>query len=393
MIKLPETPPATGNDTSSRFWQQLEEKLAPLEKGYLHWDDIKDKTMPVSGINQKQWWQLLKAKRRARLQRLPFTFTSESLYWVLDDQLLKRLTRVERLLAIELPKCLQHWLPANRFIDEVIANLALSTESYQQDAAQQLLRTGKPANNTQEQLTEQHYQDYLALDTTSVQDWLQHYLLHTEPYQRIENDQVLFTAPEVEAIKPGLEQLIAFCNQSSEAFTGFMHPVIKAIIAHFAFVSLSPLQEHNEFVARQLFTHQLLNSGYDSIAFVALSNAIASNYNDYLRSLLLTQTDSNDATYFILSQLALLEQAILDAMSQIEQQKKQLKKLPAQLTLRQQFILHEMQQQPLWKFRLARYKTRMDITYETSRTDLMKLAELGFANKNKIGKAFVYQKV
>jgi predicted transcriptional regulator len=64
--------------------------------------------------------------------------------------------------------------------------------------------------------------------------------------------------------------------------------------------------------------------------------------------------------------------------------------LPDALTLRQQFILSEMRQHSERQYRLARYKQRMQITYETSRTDLMKLAKKGMVKKHKEGKAFIY---
>ena len=42
-MQKPTQPPETGNDTSSRFWQELEAKLAPLEDYYLHWHDLQQK--------------------------------------------------------------------------------------------------------------------------------------------------------------------------------------------------------------------------------------------------------------------------------------------------------------------------------------------------------------
>ena len=123
---------------------------------------------------------------------------------------------------------------------------------------------------------------------------------------------------------------------------------------------------------------------------VSISKVLLADKGNYYQAFLLTQTDSNDLTYFLMQQLEALAKAIVRTTQELQQLNTTVKQQPSELNPRQQHILSEMQQTPTHQYRLARYKKRMQITYETSRTDLMKLAKKGYAQKIQVGKAFVY---
>jgi fido (protein-threonine AMPylation protein) len=399
---MPHSPPETGNDTSSRFWQELEAKLAPLEDSYLHWHDLQQKTMPVQGINHKQWWQLLKAKRRARLQRLPFTIDRQSFYWVLDDHLLKAVTSIEQQLSLHLPEQFADYLPADNFIEEAVASCELADVNL--DAAYDLLRTGRPAEAANENLCEALYASLSCLPTVALKpeqlaalnakltdlpaaNWRQ------GNYSLQYNAETLFAAPAVEYIQSATTQLCEFANMPLASFNGYMPPLLKAIILHYLCAYIHPFVDGNGRTARALFYWQLLQAGYSLMQVVSLSEILLQQKEDYYRAFLYTQTDSNDLTYFMMQQLSALQTAITVATQRLQEKTNHIIQLSDVLTQRQRHVLVEMQQQPDSLFRLARYQQRMQITYETSRTDLMKLAKHGFAKKQKIGKAFVYRLV
>jgi ribosomal protein L9 len=400
-MQIPTPPPQTGNDTSSRFWQELEAKLAPLEDTYLHWDTLSQKQMPVQGINHKQWWQLLKAKRRARLQALPWTANGASCYWVLDDQLLKLLTQVERLLGSSLPAALGQTLPADNFIAEALASLQLAGGQIDSAAGLDLLCSGCPAVLPVEQELLAQYQCLQQLSTEALTPerlLTLNQALQASPsgtwrsaaYALQRDGQTVFNAPEAQEVAQGLVSLCEFANEDELNAERYMHPLLKAIILHYQLAYLHPFNDANGRTARAIFYWQMQRAGYSLAPLIALSERLLSAQDDYFRSFLYTQSDANDVTYFLIAQLSAVLSAIEQYQQRQQEQNTQMQALPPKLTLRQQHILAEMQQAPSRQYRLAHYQQRMQITYETSRTDLMKLAKQGLAQKHKVGKAFVY---
>ncbi len=398
-MKIPVSPPATGNDTSSRFWQELESKLAPLEDSYLHWDTLQHKTMPVQGINHKQWWQLLKAKRRAGIQALPFQASGQSMYWVLDDKLLKALTLVSRQLTITLPQQFSGRLPANNFLEEAVVTCQLASIPLTREYGLDLLCSGRPKNCKVDTWLEDAYQTLhdLAPTDLSVELLLKlNQQLSHEPGWRSTDFTLtevgvdLFQAPAAADVASLLEAVCTFANQDDDVASGFMHPIIKAIILHYVVAYAHPFHDANGRTARAVFYWQMLRAGYSFMQVVSLSQVLLENKEAYYQAFLLCQTDGNDLTYFIMQQLESLQSAITHCAQQLSDKAQAMHALPDALTLRQQFILSEMRQHSERQYRLARYKQRMQITYETSRTDLMKLAKKGMVKKHKEGKAFIY---
>jgi Fic family protein len=406
----PVDPPKTGDDASSKFWQELESRLAPFETHYLHWEELIVHPSPVQSVSHKQWWQLLKAKRRARKQSLPFTMDGKNLYWVLDDQLLKKLMIIERglnkTLLVETPEFLQ------AFAEEAIASSTLANAQISKEEALSLLRTGRPPQNGLESSLLSFYEAASILSSTAVINEnflfsLYHHLTGKEARWRNDSDLVEITDRENEEmtynpvpavmLSQQLTALITFINEKEEHNMKFMPPVLKAIIAHFMIMAIRPFCSHNDRIARLIFYKILLDADYSMMEFVSISAMILSDKPSYYRAFLYSLSDDGDITYFIIHQLTILLDALLMTKNKGEKRLDELKKfldaLPASVNFRQAAILLEMRESPQDAYRLARYKQRFNITYETARTDLMKLTELGFLQQSKEGKAFIYQAI
>lgn len=413
-MRIPEAPPKTGDDASSKFWRELEAKLLPLEDQYLHWDHLRQKQIPIVGVNHKQWWQLLKAKRRARVQSLPFSNgLGQPYYWVLDDRLVKKLMAVERYIHTELEPVVNQSVACEAFIHEAVASHQLSNVKTDNAAAIDLLATGRPATEN-EQPVLNHYMTLMQLSDSLAQP-LSESLLHTwwselmgQPFtpaayrnddapQTYQVEGVEFNhAPLPHAQVPTqLKKLCAFANQTDEDYPGFMHPIIKALLLMYILIHDQPFQQGNARLSKTLFYWHLLKNGYSVLSAVSLSNVITQHLAAYYQAFLYVATDDDDLTYFLLQQLDLLLLAMqqysaelktkLAAQHQMMQHEWAEKLNPRQLT-----ILQEMRSHPQREYRLATYKQRFDVTYETSRTDLMQLARLKLAKQRKVGKAFIY---
>ena len=109
-----------------------------------------------------------------------------------------------------------------------------------------------------------------------------------------------------EEIGPSVQQLCDFINDES----GFLHPVIKGIILHYAIAFIHPFEDGNGRVSRTLFYWYELKSGYRVMEYLALSRYIKDHKGGYEESYVFGETDGNDMTYFILYNLKALRESM-----------------------------------------------------------------------------------
>lgn len=385
-MRMPISPPTTGDDASSRFWQQLEATLLPLEVGYLHWDQLCEKIIPIQNVSHKQWWQLLKAKRRARRQQLPFVDQKgKPFYWVFDDHLIKRLSQIDRLFALRLSPVTLNTQRHTTFIQETISLTQLAQINVTTEVAHELLCSGRPAANKTEQIVLNHF---AVLTSLPINVDLTIHALNKIIAQLSGNEILpILTSQQQQR----LQQILDFANQEADEFVCFMHPVLKAVILHFMVVNDEAFGELSPSIASLIFYWQLLTAGYMAMQVISISQQMQQYFTDYQRSFLLTYTDDNDLTYVIMQQLNHLFAAINGFCQQVEKVNLPITVENNQLNTRQRLILAEMQRYPEYQYRIAAMQRRFNTTYETARTDLMGLVKDGLVKQGKIGKAFVYQ--
>lgn len=385
-MKMPASPPVTGDDTSSRFWQQLEATLLPLEGDYLHWEQLCEKTIPIQNVRHKQWWQLLKAKRRARRQPLPFVdLRGKPFYWVFDDRLIKRLSQIDRLFALRLSPAILNAQRHNAFIQETISLAQLAHVQVTPAKAHELLCSGRPASHQPEQIILNYH---AALTSLPINRNLTINDLKNKVAQLSNNN----VSPMLTSLQQQrLQQILDFANQPADNFVHFMHPILKAIIVHFMLINDETFAQWSASIAGLVFYWQLLTAGYTAMCAISISQQIQQHFSDYQRSFLLTYTDDNDLTYVIMHQLNYLFDAIDKFCQQVASANLPPTLENKKLNMRQRLILAEMQQYPAYQYRIAAMQCRFNTTYETARTDLMGLVKNGLAKSAKVGKAFVYQ--
>ena len=384
-MDLPTSPPQTDADTSSQFWRQLEEKLRPLEDHYLHWEHLQAKPIPIQNVSHKQWWQLLKAKRRARQQPLPFADQrGKPFYWVFDDRLMKKLSQLESQLTLQFPAKVRFVAQANALIAEAISSAQLNGIAIPTTIAQDLLCSGCPATTPAEQAVLDYYY--------GLCDIARQPKLTINALQRLQRQlaEQAIIAPLTTAQREKLVLLVEFANQNTDHFSGFMSPILKAIILHFMLSQESLFEEVSSSIARMVFYQQMLSAGYFSMQSISISYYLLQTLAAYQRVFLFTYTDDNDITYFIMQQLDTLLIAVDNYIKMSANISVPVVETDKTLNLRQQLIVHEMQQYPQRQFRIAAIKHRFNITYETARTDLLGLVKHHLAKQSKVGKAFVY---
>ena len=210
---------------------------------------------------------------------------------------------------------------------------------------------------------------------------------------------VLHAPPEAESLPERLTRLCNFANQEPGE-EPFVHPVIRAIIVHFMLGYDHPFVDGNGRTARALFYWSVARSGYWLMEYLSISRLLLKAPAQYARAYLHTETDENDATYFILHQLAIIQKAIaalhqyLDRKVREQRSAEHLLRQSAgmadQLNHRQVALLSHALRHPGHGYTVKSHERSHRVTTQTSRTDLLKLAELKLLEQRKRGRKFVF---
>ena len=112
--------------------------------------------------------------------------------------------------------------------------------------------------------------------------------------------------------------------------------------------------------------------------------------------ILYTETDDNDLTYFILSQLNVICRAIEELQAYLArkveefQETTQLLHSSADLNHRQLALLTHALKHPGHHYTIKSHLNTHRVVYQTARTDLLDLAEKGLLEHRRIGKQLVF---
>jgi Fic family protein len=145
----------------------------------------------------------------------------------------------------------------------------------------------------------------------------------------------------------------------------------------------------------------MARAGYWLCEYVSVSRILKKARGQYARAYLYTEADDNDATYFMLYQLRVLLRGINDLhvylakkASELEVVEKQLHRLArsrGEWNARQLALLNHALKHSEARYTVESHQRSHNVTYQTARTDLLKLADQGLLTQRKIGRAFVFE--
>ncbi|MFV9616309.1 MAG: Fic family protein, partial [Gammaproteobacteria bacterium] len=161
-----------------------------------------------------------------------------------------------------------------------------------------------------------------------------------------------------------------------------------------------PFEDGNGRTARALFYWSMLKQGYWTMEFISISRILKLAPAKYTRAYLYTETDESDVTYFIIHQLEVINRAINDLLIYLEKKSNEIKtveqfirkspNIQSLINNRQAALINRALKNPDAVFYVESHRGAHNVTYDTARTDLLKLVEMGFLEKTKIGKAFAF---
>ncbi len=400
------------------------------QKGrYLHWDEMRHRT-PPGDLTLGEWWLGTAFSRKTMARNLPlhgtdgtpFRFSNvdpvQELVHRIDQQAVGRIGIDDAVAALQ---SRDRYLVSSLILEEAITSSLLEGAATTRRVAREMLQTRRPPRDHGERMVLNNFNamlaaEYLASDAAPLtpEDVLELHRIVT--HDTLEDDadagrlqrpdeervmvvgddyKVLHRPPPAEELPMRMEALCSFANGKLDE--GFLHPVIRAILIHFWVGHDHPFVDGNGRTARALFYWSMLRSGYWLAQYFSISTILRRAPGQYVESYLKTETDNNDATYFVIHQLQVIEQAISSLNQYIAKKTlevaevEQLALSVPGLNRRQLAVINAAQRDPYRSFTIDEHMSQEQVTYQSARTDLLKLEELGLLTKARVGKRYEFR--
>lgn len=432
-MKIPLAPPkldkvlqSAGTNEYARLFG-----IPPLQEGrYLHWDELRHRTLP-EGLTPELWWAGIKLARQGMRREIALRVEHDRpVVFAMPDPVLRALHNIDRQAAGEIVMVDEGVSGEDRnrylvssIIEEAITSSQLEGAATTREEAKNMLRSGRGPRDRSERMILNNYHAMERIRELKKEPFSPERIMELH---RIISDgvldnpgaagrfrnadekisvvdathtSVLHEPPPADSLPDRLERLCAFANRSEEAHP-FLHPVIRAIIIHFMLGYDHPFIDGNGRTARALFYWSMTHSGYRLIEYLSISRLIKKAPAKYARAYLHTETDDNDATYFIIHQLEMIEQAIeglheylarkMSEQRSAESLLRHTPRLADKLNHRQTALLSHALRHAGHGYTVESHKRSHRITTQTARTDLTGLASMGLLDQRKPGRAFVF---
>ncbi len=432
-MKIPSTPPRLDKLIQETTPEELRQLfgIEPIQgKRYLHWDELRHRT-PPEGLSTESWWAGVKIARQGMHRELPlFDKHDRPVVFSMADPVLRSLHDIDRQAAGEIAMTEQAVSGEDRnrylvssLIEEAITSSQLEGASTTREEAKSMLRSGRHPRDRSERMILNNYHVMEQIRQLKEEPFTSDLILELhrivtdgtlddptaagrfrrpdEPISVMDatHTQILHTPPPAELLPQRLEQLCKFANQD-EKQSPFVHPVVRAILVHYMLGYDHPFVDGNGRTARALFYWSMARSGYWLMEYLSISRLLKQAPTKYARAYLYTETDDNDATYFILHQLQVIEQAIESLHDYLSRKmgeqrgaEKILRNAPhlvGQFNHRQVALLSHALRHAGHGYTVQSHKRSHQVTTQTARTDLLKLVELNLLDQHKRGRAYVF---
>jgi len=430
-VEIPKHPPNL-TSISNAFTEGQFTKLVSqwqrwtIDDRYLHWDDLRHRT-PPDGCTHEEWWYVLKVARTGNYRPIgllsnvggPFVFCQ-------PNNLTELLQQVDRGLGltIGLPDAVSSAASRDRYvintlIEESITSSQLEGAATTRAVAKEMLRSGRPPRDRNERmvlnnfLTMQRIRELRRERLTGDILFELHRLVTDgtldDPgaagrFRRADEkirviDPIEGTEfhlpPSADELHKRVEAMCAFANGETPGY--FIHPVIRGIILHFWLAYDHPFVDGNGRTARALFYWSMLRNEYELFEFISISEIILRAPVKYARAFLLTETDGNDLTYFILHQTEVIREAVKSLGAYLQRKREELRSAGESLrgmqalNHRQQALLVHALRELDTIYQIVAHQRAHGVTHQTARDDLFDLVNRGLLTVRKSGRSYLFR--
>ena len=429
-MKLPEVPDPKWLPEVNvlRTLFQNPECLRPeIDGRYLHWEELRHRP-PPKGISSQAWWWAIRTGRKQLARELPLRSASENqpFSFAMTDSAQRLVHEVDRDASghIELPEDVTNPATRDRYIvnsliEEAFRSSQLEGASTTRLVAKEMIRTQRQPRNVSERMILNNFHamewvrenrvdaltpamlfelhSIVTKETLEVVDGAGRYRRADEDVTVVDNTngEVIHVPPQASQLPSRVEAMCAFANGTSRD-EPFIHPVARAIMLHFWLAYDHPFIDGNGRTARALFYWSMLHQGYWLTEFISISRVIGKSRTQYERAFVLSETDGNDATYFLFNQLKVLRTAIDELHGYLKRKAQEVRALETKLrgrddlNNRQLAVLNDALRHPDSRITIEGHQTLNRVVYQTARTDLLGLVTQGYLEQTKIGKKLYF---
>ena len=206
-------------------------------------------------------------------------------------------------------------------------------------------------------------------------------------------NKAIYEAPSHVKVQSMMDDLITFINNDADG----LHPIIKSCILHMYFVYIHPFFDGNGRTARAISYMYLLQKGYAFFKFFSISSIIREQKSKYYKAIKDTEDYDSDLTYFILYYTDMIISSIKTVLDRFHKElsrrviKECLDKMEIVISKRQSKAVNLLIKSDKNFTTIEEYAKKNKVVYETARTDLNQLVELGLINKTKVSKKYIYK--
>ena len=396
---------------------------------YYHWDQLRHLKSPPGDLDHREWWFGIKSARKSLYQTIPHKAKDGVSFVFGETREMRRLLHeidlhgggeLKASSQVADPNTRDSYL-INSLIEEAITSSQLEGAATTRKVAKAMLREKRPPRDRSERMIVNNYAAMEFINRIASEDLTPGLILELQRIltaQTLENENavgnwrtsddvyvgderdatIIHIPPAYKELPARMESLCKFANDQNT--NEFLHPVIRAALLHFLLAYDHPFEDGNGRTARALFYWSMLRQGYWTMEFVSISRILKNAPAQYSRSYLYTETDENDVTYFLLHQLKVILRAIEELLEYLRKKSDEHKeletliqtsvKLKESLNHRQIALLTRALKNPDAVFKIESHRGAHNVTYDTARTDLLKLDDLGLLAKSKRGRAFVF---
>ena len=430
-MKLPQRPPSLNEllremAGSAQFESILEMNWTEVQGDdrYLHWDKLRY-LRPPKDLTHREWWLALKLRLATLSKQIPLCDPAGKAFrYLLPDPAPEYLHKIDlgACGSVQDPDPITNTETRDRYhvsslIEEAFTSSQLEGAASTRQVAKEMIRSKRKPQTEGERMILNNYvtmrrigeiktlpltpelvcELHRLITRDTLKDAGDAGRIRTPDHLVVVDDyygQVLHDPPPAEQLAQRMQDLCDFANATIPDH--FIHPVIRSIIVHFWLAYDHPFIDGNGRTARALFYWSMLKYGFWLFEFVSISSVILKAPVQYGRAFLYTETDDNDLTYFILYHLTVIMNAIEELHRYVEQKTLDSKEVEAQLhgsailNHRQQALISHALRHPNHRYTIASHRVSHNVVYETARTDLLKLCDLGLLEDRKIGRVIFF---
>ena len=383
------------------------EAAIAFNSDYSHWDRVRYRTK--EGLDAKIVWAFMKIMRENNSKHI--RIGELEMKYSLIEGFQKTIHEID--MNAQTSPLSQNGLnekemriySVSSVMEEAIASSQIEGAAITTQAAKKMLREKRRPQNASEQMIVNNYNAMRLIKSLKDKELTREIILevhreitrnttddHTYEGRFRDTDDIVVSDrySDDESYKPigsdkierTMKELCDYVNNEEV----FVHPLVKAMIIHFLIAYIHPFVDGNRRLARSLFYWYLLKKGYWIVEYLSLSKAIEKDKPKYYRSYLLSETDENDLTYFIKFNLEKMKEALEDFIGHVEHKRKEQREYEQKvsgnllLPMRQQMIIMDAMRSGE-SFSIYEIQSKYQVTYQTARTDVMHLEELGMIEK------------